>query len=121
MRSGSEGSGLWRSLDGGDSWTDLTRAKGLPSGILGRIGVAASPSQPGRVWAIVEAAEGALFRSDDYGETWERLSDNPQLRRRPGYYHHVFADPRDPNTVWVLHLQCWKSVPSVQTFKALPT
>jgi photosystem II stability/assembly factor-like uncharacterized protein len=121
MHSGGEDSGLWRSLDGGDSWVDLTMAKGLPAGILGKIGVAASPAQPGRVWAIVEAAEGALFRSDDFGDTWERLSDNPELRRRPWYYLHLYADPGDPNTVWVLNLQCWKSVDGGKSFDAVPT
>jgi photosystem II stability/assembly factor-like uncharacterized protein len=121
MHSGGEDSGVWRSLDGGDTWTDLTKAKGLPSGILGKIGVAASPARPGRVWALVEASDGALFRSDDYGETWERVCENPELRRRPFYYTHVFADPHDSNTVWVLNLQCWKSIDGGKSFTTVPT
>jgi photosystem II stability/assembly factor-like uncharacterized protein len=121
MRSGGEDSGLWRSLDGGDTWTNLTRRPGLPTGLLGKIGVAASPAKAGRVWALVEAADGALFRSDDYGETWERLSENPDLRRRPWYYMHIYADPRDADTVWVLNLQCWKSADGGRTFEPVPT
>ncbi|MDQ3809705.1 MAG: glycosyl hydrolase [Chloroflexota bacterium] len=119
--SGGEDSGLWRSFDGGETWSDLTRAKGLPKGILGRIGVAASPAQAGRVWALVEAEEGALFRSDDYGETWERLSDNRELRRRPWYYMHIYADPSDANTIWVLNLNCWRSLDGGKTFETMPT
>jgi photosystem II stability/assembly factor-like uncharacterized protein len=119
--SGGPDSGIWRSMDGGESWTDLTRNKGLPRGLLGRIGVTASPAQPGRVWALVEAEDGAMFRSDDYGLTWERLCENADLRRRPWYYMHTYADPRDANTVWVLNLECWRSVDAGKTFDGIPT
>ncbi|MGI8854974.1 MAG: WD40/YVTN/BNR-like repeat-containing protein [Thermomicrobiales bacterium] len=119
--SGGEDSGLWRTMDGGDTWTEITRNTGLPTGVLGKIGVAASPAQAGRVWALVEAEDGALFRSDDYGETWERVCDNPDLRRRPWYYMHIYADPQDANTVWVLTLGCWKSIDGGKSFEAIPT
>jgi len=119
--SGGEDSGIWRSLDGGDTWTELTSNKGLPKGLLGRIGVTASPAQPGRVWALVEAEDGAMFRSDDYGETWERLSEDVELRRRPWYYMHAYADPQDPNTVWVLNLNVWRSVDAGKTFETIAT
>ncbi|MBV9895941.1 MAG: glycosyl hydrolase [Chloroflexi bacterium] len=119
--SGGPDSGIWRSLDGGDTWTEVTRNPGMSSGLLGRIGVAASPAQPGRVWALVEAEDGAMFRSDDYGQTWERLCENADLRRRPWYYMHIYADPEDQNTVWDLNLECWRSVDGGKTFDAIPT
>jgi photosystem II stability/assembly factor-like uncharacterized protein len=119
--SGGEDSGLWRSLDGGDTWSDLSRQKGLPKGLLGRIGITASPAQPGRVWALIEAEDGAMFRSDDYGETWDRLCQEPDLRRRPWYYMHTLADPQDANTVWVLNLNCWRSLDAGKSFESIPT
>ncbi len=122
LSSGGEDSGIWRTTDSGDTWSDLTRKPGLPEGILGKIGVAASPARPGRVWALVEAADGGgLFRSEDYGETWQRVCESADLRRRPFYYMHVFADPRDAETVWILNLQCWKSTDGGGTFEVVPT
>ena len=121
LSSGGPGSGLFRSTDGGDSWTELTDRPGLPAGIKGKIGVAASPAREGRVWALVEAEDGALFRSDDGGETWTRLCEELDLRRRAWYYMHLYADPQDPETCWVLNLQCWKSSDGGATFAALPT
>jgi photosystem II stability/assembly factor-like uncharacterized protein len=129
LSSGGEDSGLWRSTDGGASgtWTDISHNHGLPRGLLGKIGLTASPAQAGRVWAIIEARgedgqdAGGIYRSDDWGDTWEKLNTEPNLRRRPFYYMHIFADPLDAETVWVLNLQCWKSIDGGKTFFVVPT
>jgi len=121
LRSGGEGSSIYRSNDGGDTWEEITRNPGLPTGVLGKIGVAISPAKSGRIWALIEAEDGALFRSDDGGDTWERVCEQGDLRRRAWYYIHIFADPSDENTVWVLNLKCWKSIDGGKTFTAIPT
>ena len=119
--SGGPESGLWRSTDGGDTWVDITRNSGLPKGHLGRIGVASSPAKPGRVWALIEATDGALFRSDDYGETWDRLSESVEIRERGWYYNHMFADTQDPETCYVQSMHAWKSIDGGKTFSAYNT
>jgi photosystem II stability/assembly factor-like uncharacterized protein len=121
LTSGGPDSALYKSTDGGETWVELTNNPGLPAGLKGRIGIAVSPARPGRVWALVEAEDGALFRSDDGGATWQRLSDERNLRLRFWYYGHVFADPHDPDTVYVLNIQTWKSVDGGRTFTQLTT
>jgi len=107
--SGGPGSGLFRSTDGGDSWEEISRKPRLPQGVLGRMGIVASPAKAGRVWAIIEAKDGAVVRSDDYGETWQRVNEGGEVRQRPWYYMHIFADPQDAETVWIMNLNAWKS------------
>ena len=114
--SGGPGSSIYRTTDGGDTWEDISGNKGLPQGVKGRMGVAVSPAKDGRVWAIIEAEDRGLYRSDDLGETWELVSDDPKLIQRPWYYCHVFGDPQDAETVWILNLKCWKSTDGGRTF-----
>ncbi len=114
--SGGDGSGLFRSDDGGDTWKELSRARGLPKGVLGKIGVSASAAKSGRVYAIVEAEDGGVFRSDDFGESWTKGSEDRNLRQRAWYYDHVYADPKDPETVWVLNVDAWRSSDGGKTF-----
>jgi photosystem II stability/assembly factor-like uncharacterized protein len=95
LESGGPGSGIWKTVDGGDHWTELTRNPGLPKGTIGINGVAVSPTNPDNLYAIVEAAEGGLFRSRDGGKTWSKSSGDPEIRQRAWYYSHVYADPKD--------------------------
>jgi len=107
ISSGGPGSGLFRSTDGGESWTEISRNPGLPTGPLGKLGVAVSPARSGRVWALVEteAEKTGLYRSEDYGESWVLISSHRDLMHRPWYYTHVFADPCHGETVYVANLQ----------------
>src|SRR6266571_4813707 len=114
--SGGEESGLFKSSDGGDTWTEITRNPGLPKGLLGKIGITISPAKEGRIWIVVEAEDGAVFRSDDGGESWQRLSEERNLRQRAWYYQHIYADPQDAETLWVLNVQAWKSIDGGRTF-----
>jgi photosystem II stability/assembly factor-like uncharacterized protein len=119
LSSGGPGSGIFKSVDGGSTWVDITRNPGMPEDeILGRIGVTASSARPGRVWAIIEARDGGgLYRSEDFGETWSNVHADGNIRQRPWYYMHIFADPTDPDTAWVLNLDCWKSTDGGQHFE----
>ncbi|MFT4832388.1 MAG: photosystem II stability/assembly factor-like uncharacterized protein [Psychroserpens sp.] len=107
---------LWKSVDGGDTWTDLSKNPGMPEGPLGKIGVTVSPADSNRVWAIVEANEGGVFRSDDGGKTWERTNDERKLRQRAFYYSRIYADPWDKETVYGLNTGLYKSTDGGKTF-----
>ena len=123
ISSGGPGSGLFRSTDGGDTWEEISTKPGLPTGMLGKIGVSISPARSGRVWALVEA-EGdktGLYRSDDFGMRWTMVSPNRDLMHRPWYYTHVFADPGHGDTVYVTNLQMWKSTDGGTTFSEVTT
>jgi photosystem II stability/assembly factor-like uncharacterized protein len=121
LESGGPGSALCRSVDGGDTWTDISRQPGLPEGVLGKIGVAVSPARPERVWAVIEAEKGGLYRSDDVGATWKLINESYELRARSFYYNHVFADPKDSETVYILNFNMWKSTNGGKEFVEVPT
>ncbi len=117
MRSGGPGSGIWKSLDGGDTWKRT--AKGLPA-LMGKVGVSVSGANPDRVYAIVEAEpDGGVFRSDDAGASWTGVNQTRGLRSRPWYYMEIFADPGDQNTVYVMNAPLWRSVDGGRTFQSL--
>lgn len=117
LDSGGPGSGIYKTTDGGDTWTELTRKPGLPSGVLGKIGIAVAPSRPDRVYAVIEAKDGAVFRSDNGGESWIKLSEDRSLRQRAWYYMHIFVDPQDADTVWVLNVDQYRSIDGGKTFQ----
>ncbi len=118
LESGGPGSSLWKSVDGGDNWTKLT-GEGLPKGIWGRIGVTVSPANPNRVWAIIEAQEGGVFRSDDAGKTWRKTNDERKLRQRAWYYTHILADPKNAESVYVLNVGFFRSLDGGKTFNLI--
>jgi photosystem II stability/assembly factor-like uncharacterized protein len=116
VRSGGPGSGIWKSVDGGDTWVRLSA--GLPS-LMGKIGVSVSPANPDRVFAIVEAERGGLYRSDDAGRTWTRTSDDRLIQTRSWYYMKVFADPKNAEVVWVTNAPVLKSIDGGRTFRVV--
>jgi photosystem II stability/assembly factor-like uncharacterized protein len=119
--SGGEGSALWKSTDGGDSWKELSRNKGMPKGTLGIIGVSVSRSNPQNVWAIVEAKEGGVFRSKDGGDTWEKTSGSNDLRQRAWYYSRIYADPKDEDSAYVVNVRFHKTKDGGKSWRAVPT
>lgn len=121
LESGGEGSALWKSADGGDTWVNLSTRKGLPKGPLGIIGVTVSRSNPQNVYAIIEAAEGGVFRSRDGGETWEKTNDSRDLRQRAWYYTRIYADPKDEDAVYVLNVRFHKSKDGGKSFTTIAT
>ena len=108
---GGTGSGLYQSLDGGDTWRRLE--DGLPKGVIGRIGVEISHSNPNIVYAVIEHKEGGVFRSEDRGTTWTRQSSTNQ---RPSYYSQIRIDPQNPNKVWMLASPLFLSIDAGKTF-----
>jgi len=119
LSSGGPGSGLYKSVDGGSTWKKI-EGKGWPEGILGRIGVSVSAANPDRVYALVEASEGGLYRSDDGGESWARVNDDERYRQRAWYFTHVWADPKNPDTVYIANTGLFRSTDGGKSFSLLP-
>ena len=119
IKSGGEGGGIYKSTDSGETWEQLE--KGLPA-LIGKVGIDVSPSNPKRLYAIIEADEGGLYRSDDAGASWTLLNDDNILKARAWYYNHIKVDPNDDNTLYVMNVQLHKSIDGGKTFeiKSLP-
>jgi photosystem II stability/assembly factor-like uncharacterized protein len=119
LDSGGPGSGLYKSTDGGTTWKRL-EGNGLPDGIWGRIGVSVSGGDSSRVYALIEAEKGGLYRSDDAGDHWIRVNDDERYRQRAWYFTHIFADPKSIDTVYVLNTGLFRSTDGGKTFSLLP-
>jgi photosystem II stability/assembly factor-like uncharacterized protein len=114
---GDNGDGLYKSTDGGDTWTRLTN--GLPNGMVGKIDLAVTPAAPDRVYALVEAPgdEQGLYRSDDAGQSWRQVNDRKAIMSRPFYFTHIFAHPQDPDQLFVGNVQYYVSDDGGESFE----
>ena len=121
LESGGPGSGIFKSTDGGDTWTELTKNPGLPKGVIGNIGLTVSPANPDRLYALIEAEEGGVFRSDDAGKTWKKMNDERKLRQRAWYYGRIFADPKDPNKVYATNVEFFRSDDGGKSWNTIST
>jgi photosystem II stability/assembly factor-like uncharacterized protein len=119
LESGGPNGGIFKSTDGGDTWTEITRNPGLPRGTVGNIGITVSPANSDRVWAIVEAEDGGVFRSDNGGRTWSKVNEERRLRQRAWYYTRIYADPKNADAVYVLNTGFYRSNDGGRTFTGI--
>jgi photosystem II stability/assembly factor-like uncharacterized protein len=116
LESGGEGSYLWKTTDGGDTWTNISKNDGLPKGLWGIVGVTVSPANSNRIYSIIENENGGVYRSDDAGKTWKKMNEDRNLRQRAWYYSRIYADTKDEDMVYVMNVDYHKSKDGGKTF-----
>ena len=121
LESGGEGSGIYKSMDGGNTWQELTGNEGLPTSTIGISGLAVSPTNNKNVYAIVEAEDGGVFRSRDGGKSWARVNEDRNLRQRAWYYTRIYADPADEESLYVLNVRFHYSKDGGRSFAEIDT
>ncbi len=122
MESGGEGSALWKSIDGGETWKNLNDSRGMPKGSpIGNIGIAVSPIKPERVYALVESEKGGLFKSDDGGESWTLASKDPNIRQRAWYFNKIYCDPANADGIYALNVYMYYSGDAGKSFTKINT
>jgi photosystem II stability/assembly factor-like uncharacterized protein len=119
LSSGGPGSGLFKTTDGGKTWTELTKNAGLPKPLWGKLAVSVSGADPNRVYALIEAHEGGLFLSDDAGASWKLANDNRNIRQRAFYYTRIYADPQAKDTVYILNVSFYRSTDAGKTLRSI--
>lgn len=121
LESGGEGSGIWKSIDGGETWKNISSGRGLPKGTWGITGIAVAPSNPEKVYALIENEKGGLFVSNDAGETWTLQSSDNNIRQRAWYYTKVYVDTKNENRVYCPNVNFMVSSDGGKTFKSINT
>ena len=119
LSSGGPGGGLFKTTDGGRTWTELTRNPGLPKPLWGKIGITVSGADSKRLYALIEAADGGLYLSDDAGATWKLANDDRNIRQRAFYYTRVYADPQAKDTVYILNVSFYRSTDAGKTLRSI--
>lgn len=117
LESGGEGSAIWKSTDGGDTWENISQNNGLPGGPWGISGITVSPVNSNRVWALIENKDGGIYRSEDGGKNWEPINKERKLRQRAWYYTKIYADSQDEDRVYVMNVRYHRSKDGGKTFE----